>query len=173
MKKIIILAIVLFAASVAGIAQDNPNYAHTKRGEYVATYYTGSLWGVNGFRSVEEENRIMDQNLAELRRQRKYEEMTPEQREQTHKRRQMRMEIKNDALQAKKEKEDAAKARRDSVALAKKPKKDTAVAKKEAPKTASAKPAAVSQPAPAKKETVSAGAAKPASVKAEETKKKK
>lgn len=157
MKKIIILA-GLFLVGINCFAQDvNANYDNVRRSnQYVATYYTGSLWGVNGFRSVEDENRIMEQNLAELRRQRQLEEMTPEEREELRRRRQMRWEIKNEAMQARKEKEEASKAKKlpaakkDSVAVSK-VKKDTAAIKKVAPKTAAAKPAAA-QTVTAKKE---------------------
>jgi hypothetical protein len=156
MKKIIILA-GLFVAGINCFAQDvNANYDNVRRSnQYVATYYSGSLWGVNGFRSVEDENRIMEQNLAELRRQRELEEMTPEEREELRRRRQMKWEIKNEAIQARKEKEEASRAKKlpaakkDSVAVSK-VKKETAAIKKEAPKTAAAKPAA--QTVTAKKE---------------------
>lgn len=148
MKKIIILG-ALFACVNESFGQDeNVNYDNVRRSnQYVATYYSGSLWGVNGFRSVEDENRIMEQNLAELRRQRQLEEMTPDEREELRRRRQMKWEIKNEAIQARKEKEEASRAKKlpagkkDSVAVSKL-KKDTAAIKKEAPKTAAAKPAA-------------------------------
>ncbi len=148
MKKIIILA-GLFLMGSNCFGQDvNANYDNVRRSnQYVATYYSGSLWGVNGFRSVEDENRIMEQNLAELRRQRELEEMTPEEREELRRRRQMKWEIKNEAIQARKEKEEASRAKKlpaakkDSVAVSK-VKKDAAAVKKEAPKTAAAKPTA-------------------------------
>ncbi len=157
MKKFIILGALLACVNESFGQDENVNYDNVRRSnQYVATYYSGSLWGVNGFRSVEDENRIMEQNLAELRRQRQLEEMTPEEREELRRRRQMKWEIKNEAMQARKEKEEASRAKKlpaakkDSAAVSK-VKKDSVAVKKEAPKTAAAKPA-TAQTVTAKKE---------------------
>ncbi len=122
MRKIIILVAALLITGIHCFAQDA---AYTKSGDqYVASYYTPLLWGVNGFRTVEEENRIMEQTLAERRRQIELENMTPEERANMKNRHLVKQEIKNDALAAKKEKAEARKkqqaAKKDSVA-AKKP----------------------------------------------------
>ncbi len=75
-----------------------------------SNYYTPVLFGPNGFRSVSEENILMDQMLAERRKREKEENMTPEEREQAR----IRQE---EAIAASKK---AADARKKPVAKAKK-----------------------------------------------------
>lgn len=134
MKKIVILSALFFAMGTPCFSQDSgPNMNYTKHSDqYIASYYTPVLWGVNGFRTVEEENRIMEQTLAELRRQRQLEDMTPEERADMRKRREIKQEIRTDAVQARKGKEDAKKQK--AVQAKQAVKKDTVLAKKEEPK---------------------------------------
>lgn len=159
MKNFIILLIALFSCGIIN-AQDNYPYVRHNN-QYIATYAYGSLWGMNGFRSVEEENRIMEQNLAELKRQRDLEEMTPEEREKMRRNRQIKLEIKNEALQAKREKEDSRKTKK--VA-----KSDSASTPKKV-----ASPAAPAKAAPATATKDAAKPVQPVAVKKEESKKKK
>jgi hypothetical protein len=107
MKKIIVFCTVLLLCGSASFAQNVYSNYSNHNDQYIAHYYGQLTWGANGFRSVEEENRIMEQTLAELRRQRQLEEMTPEEIAAYKKRKEIKQEIRQDALEAKNQKKAA------------------------------------------------------------------
>ena len=75
MKKFVLfLAAGAFIVSY-GHAQSSGNYRY---GEYSGLYYSPIISGPNGFRTVDEENRLMAETLAELKRQRLQDEATQE-----------------------------------------------------------------------------------------------
>jgi hypothetical protein len=73
MKKLIILAITFFIFGIPIYAQQGGNYRYAE-----PHYYSSVLWGANGFRTVEEENKLMAETLAAMKRERDKEENTPE-----------------------------------------------------------------------------------------------
>ena len=107
MKQLIILVLAIFATNMQGNAQQAGSIYGDTYGP--GLYYSPLIYGPNGFRTVEEENRLMDQTIAQLHRQRDLNEMTPEQVEAAKKKREIKQEIKNDAIEAKKQKAQAAK----------------------------------------------------------------
>ena len=92
MKTIILISAATCLFCSASYAQkeaarnNNDGYNDTHYYNYLdrspSNYYTPVLFGPNGFRSVTEENILMDQLLAERRKREKEENMTPEEREQ-------------------------------------------------------------------------------------------
>jgi hypothetical protein len=107
MKKIIVFCTVFLLCYTASFAQNVYSNYSNHNDQYIAHYYGQLIWGANGFRSVEEENRIMEQTLAELRRKRQLEEMTPEEIAAYKKRKDIKQEIRQDALEAKNQKKQA------------------------------------------------------------------
>ncbi len=112
MKKIIISASALFMFSTPVFSQNTRgNYGYSDR--YTVSYYAPLLWGANGFRSVEEENRIMEEINAEHRRQAHLDSMSSARMEEERRLREMKEEIKQDQIEARKQKEqEKAKAKK-------------------------------------------------------------
>jgi len=72
MKKLAILVVVFIIIAIKGYAQQSA----ARYGENYSLYYSPVMIGPNGFRTVEEENRLMTETLAELKRQREKDEGT-------------------------------------------------------------------------------------------------
>lgn len=139
MKRLFFVFMIILGAAWSGKAQDYVNqYTYARHREYYVDAYREPFFLVNGFRTVEEENRLMEQTLAEMRRQRDLEEMTPAERASSQKRKEIKQEIKNDRVAAQKEKQ-AAKSEKPTAAnndsiKSKKPaaaKKDSVKSKKQ------------------------------------------
>lgn len=92
-RALLSVAMVLIAAQMFGQSAGT-------RGSY-SSYYMPMMWGTNGFRTVEEENRLMTENLSELRYQRSLEEASPEEA--------ARLRKKHDEELARRQKADDAK----------------------------------------------------------------
>ena len=107
MKKIIVSCTVFLLWCSASFAQNVYSNYSNHNDQYIAHYYGQLNWGANGFRTVEEENRIMEQMLADLRRKRQLEEMTPEEIAAYNKRKEIKQEIRQDAIDAKNQKKKA------------------------------------------------------------------
>ena len=73
MKRIIIPVILILIAGHSHAQSANGS----SRSSY-GSYYGPIWWGPNGYRTVEQENKLMEEQLAEMRRQREREEGTPQ-----------------------------------------------------------------------------------------------
>jgi len=90
MKPIVFLATAICFICSGAYAQQSgayngttnyyPTYNYLDR--YPTNYYSPVLWGPNGFRTVNEENILMDQTLEAMRRQRDKDNASPEEQEQ-------------------------------------------------------------------------------------------
>jgi hypothetical protein len=83
MKKFAFFLVVGTSIATQGHSQ---TYS-ARNGEYVGAYYSPVIYGPNGFRTVEEENRLMAETLAELKRQHQKEDATQEEIARSNKKR--------------------------------------------------------------------------------------
>jgi len=88
-----------------GFAQNYSYYRNED--QYTASYYVPVLWGSNGFRTVEEENRLMEEMLAEKRRQARMDSLTSDEIAADRKRQERNLEIRKDQLEARNQKNEA------------------------------------------------------------------
>jgi len=98
MKNLATLAIT-FILFTKGYAQQS---ASNRYGENYSLYYSPVMIGPNGFRTVEEENRLMAETLAQLKRQREIDENTQEEMAKAKKKHDEEVAAKKSLFDAKK-----------------------------------------------------------------------
>lgn len=99
MKKPAILVIAFVIAAINGHAQQSAGY---RSEDNYNLYYSPVTIGPNGFRTVEEENRLMTQTLVQLRHQREIDENTQEEMAKAKKRHDEEVAAKKSLFDAKK-----------------------------------------------------------------------
>ncbi len=101
MKKIpLVIAFCIVGSNT--YAQELGNYKYVDK--YRTDFYSPILWGPNGFRTVEQENQLMADLIAERRRRSQLEDSSPEERSIAKQRHDQEVAAKKQEFDAKKKK---------------------------------------------------------------------